>query len=92
MSTTTSLKLPPELKNRVTEAAEGLGVSAHAFMVNAIEDATRASELRQQFVSDALDARNRYQRDGIAYDSRDIHEYFLARVAGKKTARPKAVK
>ena len=41
--TTTSLKLPDELKQRAVAAAERIGVSPHAFMIHAIEQAAETS-------------------------------------------------
>jgi predicted transcriptional regulator len=43
---TTSLKLPDELKQRAVSAAHLQGVSTHAFMVNAIEQAAAMAECR----------------------------------------------
>ena len=39
---TTSLKLPDELKERAAKAAQELGISPHAFMVDAIRHAADA--------------------------------------------------
>jgi predicted transcriptional regulator len=39
--TTTSLKLPDDLKKRAANVAGQLGISTHAFMVTAIEQAAR---------------------------------------------------
>jgi predicted transcriptional regulator len=36
----TTIKLPPELKDRIAAVVEGTGKSAHAFMVEAIEHQT----------------------------------------------------
>ncbi len=49
MSTTT-LKLPDELKRKAVAAAQDSGVTPHAFMVEAIRQATEAAEQRKQFV------------------------------------------
>ena len=50
---TTSLKLPDELKQRAIAAAEKRGLSPHAFMIQAIDLAATAAEQRASFVSDA---------------------------------------
>jgi predicted transcriptional regulator len=86
---TTTLKLPDELKERVADVVDGTGKSAHAFMVEAIEQQTRLAEQRKQFVADALAARQEFRRTGKAYAFEDVREYFTARVAGKPARRPR---
>lgn len=87
---TTSLKLPEELKQRAISAAQSQGVSTHAFMVNAIEQAADAAEHRASFIADALAARKQVQESGEAYDADEVHAYLRARVAGEKVTKPKA--
>jgi predicted transcriptional regulator len=43
---TNSLKLPEELKQRAAKAAQELGISTHAFMLDAIRQAADADEVR----------------------------------------------
>lgn len=87
---TTSLKLPDELKQRAVAAAEKLGVSPHAFMVHAIERAATAAEQRAGFVAEARAAREQMLKTGKGYDAAEVHEYLKSRIAGGKTAKPKA--
>jgi len=87
---TTSLKLPDELKQRAVAAARVTGVSPHAFMVQAIELAATAAEQRSGFVAEALAARKQVLRTGKGFDADEVHSYLKARVAGKKAAKPKA--
>lgn len=87
---TTSLKLPDDLKQRAVAAAQTQGVSPHAFMVQAIELAATAAEQRSSFVADALAARKQLLTTGKGYGADAVHSYLKARVAGKKAARPKA--
>ena len=87
---TTSLKLPEELKQRAVAAAQRQGVSPHAFMVQAIEQAAASAERRANFVAEAQAARKQMLRTGKGYDADDVHAYLKARIAGKKPAKPKA--
>ncbi len=87
---TTSLKLSDELKQRATAAAEKKGVSPHAFMVHAIEQAATAAEQRASFVSEALAAREHMLTTGKGYDASEVHSYLKARISGKKPVKPKA--
>jgi hypothetical protein len=88
---TTSLKLPASLKKRVAAAVAGRGLTSHAFMVQAIEDATRSAELRREFVAAAEAARTRLLTSGKGLDANAVHIYVRNRVAGKKSARPRAI-
>lgn len=87
---TTSLKLSDELKQRATSAAQQMGMSPHAFMVTAIENAAKATEMRASFVADALSARETMLETCKGYDADEVHAYFKARVGGKKATKPKA--
>ncbi len=87
---TTSLKLPDELKQRAIAAAEKKGVSPHAFMVHAIDQAATAAEQRASFVSDAQAAREQMLATGKGYDAAEVHAYLKARLSGDKPAKPKA--
>ncbi|MDK9703848.1 MAG: hypothetical protein OEL20_11980 [Sulfuritalea sp.] len=87
---TTSLKLSDELKQRAAAAAEKNGVSPHAFMVRAIEQAATAAEQRAGFISEAQAAREQMLKTGKGYDTGEVHAYLKARVAGNKAAKPKA--
>ena len=87
---TTSLKLSDELKQRAVAAAEMKGVSPHAFMVSAIEQAATAAEQRAGFVGEAQAAREQMLRTGKGYDADEVHAYLKAHIAGKKAVKPKA--
>lgn len=89
MSSTTTLKLPAELKERVASIVEGTGKSPHAFMVEAIEQQTRLAERRKQFVADALAAREHAMKTGKAYRLEDVERYYAARLAGRPAKRPR---
>ena len=88
--TTTSLKLSDELKQRAVAAAEKKGVSPHAFMVQAIEQAATSAERRASFVSEAQAAREQMLSTGKGYEASEVHAYIKARISGKKSAKPKA--
>ncbi len=86
----TSLKLPDQLKSRVHAAAASTGKSAHAFMLDAIEEQTRAAELRADFVAEALAADAEMASSGIGYPADAVHRYIDALAQGKKAKRPPA--
>lgn len=86
--TTTSLKLSEELKSRAASAAEELGISTHAFMVDAIRQAADAAEQRALFVADALAAHTEMLDSGLGYEADDVHAYLRARLGNAKAKRP----
>lgn len=85
---TTSLKLPEELKQRAASAAQELGISPHAFMVDAIRQAADKVEQRSQFVAQAQAARVTMQQSGLGYDANDVRDYLRQRVADQQTVKP----
>ncbi len=86
--TTTSLKLPEDLKERATSAAQELGVSTHAFMVEAIRQATEQTEIRAQFVDEAMAAHAEMLETGTGYDADDVRAYLRKRFQEKGAPRP----
>ncbi len=86
----TSLKLPDELKQRIAEIVDGTDKTAHAFMLDAIERATRQAELRQRFGDEAALAEAETNKSQRAYDAAEVFDYLQARAKGKATRKPRA--
>ncbi len=86
---TTSLKLPEDLKARTVSAARAKGVTPHAFMLDAIRTATNAAELRKQFIADAMVADARMKKTGKGFDAKEVHRYVRALVADEKPRKPR---
>lgn len=87
---TTSLKLSDELKQRAIAAAEQQGMSPHAFMVSAIEQAASAAEQRRSFIAEALAAEQESLESGLAYDAKEVHQYLRAHLQGQPVEPPAA--
>lgn len=85
---TTSLKLSDELKQRATSAAQELGISTHAFMVDAIRQAADSVEQRSQFVAQAQAARAAMLQSGHGYDASDVRTYLRERLSNRQTVKP----
>jgi predicted transcriptional regulator len=91
MSTTT-IRLPDELKARITAAAERAGKTAHSFMLEAITEKTDREERRAEF-NDVADTRmSRNVADGKTIPWSEMRRYLQDRVAGKSPSRPVAKK
>jgi len=88
--TTTSLKLPDDVKAQAAEAAKTKGMSTHAFMVEAIRMAATAAEQRAQLVTDAKAARQAMLKSGKGFDADEVHAHLRNRVRGKASAGLKA--
>jgi predicted transcriptional regulator len=88
----TSLKLPRSLKGRIEKLARLAGESAHALMVRALADHVEAAERRQAFLEDAVRADERMKKSGSGYAMEEVHAYLGARVRGRATRRPPAVR
>lgn len=86
---TTSLKLPDDLKQRAARAALDAGLSPHAFMVAAIEQAATLAEQRAQLIADAKAVRDEMRASGKGYAAAEVHAYLKAKVAGRKAAQPR---
>jgi predicted transcriptional regulator len=82
---TTSLKLPEDIKLQAMSAAKDLGITPHAFMVEAIKQAGINAELRRSFIEDSNNARNEVLKEGKVYNSDKVFKHLKARIAGKKS-------
>jgi predicted transcriptional regulator len=85
---TISLQLPDELKQRAIDAAQALGISPHAFMVDAIRQAVHAVEKRAAFVAQARDARAEMLAEGQGYAVDEVRGYLHSRLTDRSVARP----
>jgi len=83
--TTTSLKLTEEIKLQAANAAKELGMTPHAFMVEAIKQASINAEIRKNFIQQANIAREGVMKNGKVYESDKVFEAMKARIAGKKS-------
>lgn len=91
MSTTT-IRLPEELKARVALAAQRAGTTAHSFIVEAIAEKAARDELRDDFDATAQRRYADIMATGKTVPWSEMRRYLEARVSGKKAARPTARK
>jgi predicted transcriptional regulator len=90
--TTTTIRLPDELKSRVSRAAEDAGLTTHGFILEAIQLRTAQAEARREFVREARTRLDEMDRTGLAVPWDEVRSYMLDRAAGKSVARPRARK
>ena len=89
MTTTTSIKLPPELKERVAELARKTGRTPHSLIVEAVERHTFYEERMQEFIAEALAAADEIDATGEVYALEDVNAWMEKLVRGEKAPRPK---
>jgi predicted transcriptional regulator len=91
MSTTT-IRLPEDLKARVTVAAKRAGTTAHNFILEAIAEKADQAARRGDF-NDLADARYaNIATTGKTISWNEMRGYLEARLAGKTAMRPVAKK
>jgi predicted transcriptional regulator len=87
---TTTLRIPDDLKSRVAAAAEAAGVTPHGFMLRAIEAQTIEAEEQAAFELVAAQRWKQFQRDGQYFAMEEVRDYMLARARGEAVSAPQA--
>ena len=91
MSTTT-IRLPEDLKERVARAAKRAGTTSHALILDAIAERVDAEERRNDFHDTAEQRYAEIVASGETIPWAEMCAYLEDRVAGKKRVRPAARK
>jgi predicted transcriptional regulator len=91
MSTTT-IRLPDELKNRVARAAKRAGTTSHNFILEAIAEKAEMVEQRNDFIATAETRYASIVESGKTIPWKDMQRHLADRMAGKKSPRPTAKK
>ncbi len=87
MSTTT-IRLPEELKARIERLATSRGATVHGFMVEAIAQAATQWELSEAFHAEAERRFKKMLRTGEYLSHEDLRTYGMALARGEKPERP----
>jgi len=91
MSTTT-IRLPEDLKARVAAAARRSNTTAHAFILEAIAERAAQEDLRAAFDAVAEDRHAGIVASGKTIPWQEMRGYLEARLFGKAAKRPIARK
>jgi predicted transcriptional regulator len=91
MSTTT-IRLPPELKARVAKAVKRAGITTHGFILEAIAEKVSMEEKRADFAAVAEARFANIAASGKTVSWQEMRSYLEDRVAGKAVKRPVARK
>ena len=90
--TTTTIRVPEDLKDRVAAAAERAGTTAHNFIVSAIAEKAEQAERQAEFHGKAEQRYAAIVASGKAISWNDMRSHLEDRLAGKVCPRPKARK
>ena len=91
MSTTT-IRLPEDLKARIAAAAKRAGTTAHSFILQAIAEKADEEERRDDFHGVAEKRYAEIAATGKTISWGEMRTYLENRLAGKKPRRPAAKK
>lgn len=89
MSTTT-IRLPQDLKDRVARAADRAGITAHSFILEAIAEKADLEERRSEFQDTAEQRYAEIVASGKTVPWADMRRYLERRLTGAKVVAPKA--
>ncbi|TRZ93489.1 MAG: ribbon-helix-helix protein, CopG family [Rhodocyclaceae bacterium] len=90
--TTTTIRMPEDLKARVAAAAKRSGTTSHGFMLAAIAEKAEQAELRADFDTVAEKRYARIVDSGATIPWEAMRHYLEQRLAGKSVKRPAARK
>lgn len=90
--TTTTIRMPEDLKARVAAAAKQSGMTPHGFMLDAIAEKAEQAELRADFDTVAEARYARIVDSGKTVSWEEMRHYLEQRLAGKSVKRPAARK
>lgn len=91
MSTTT-LRLPAELRARIAKLAEKSGKTPHGVMLEAIAQKVEEEELRASFHAEADSRFAEMIESGVGIPWHDMRTYLKTRASGKTARAPRARK
>lgn len=91
MSTTT-IRLPEDLKARVAAAAKRAGTSTHGFILEAIAEKAELEDRRADFDAVAEERYARIVSSGKTIPWQEMRAYLEERLTGNKAKRPAARK
>lgn len=88
---TTSIRLPDQLKQRIARAAEHSGLTPHAFMVEAIAERVESEERRRDFQATTEQRYARILDAGETIPWPAMLAYLKRRVAGEAATPPEPI-
>lgn len=87
--TTTTIRLAPDLKKRVTRLAKSTGQSAHNLLLELIDAGVTRAEARADFVAEAHSRLAEFEKTGRGVPWSEMKTWLEARARGEKPALPR---
>ena len=84
-----SLRVPDDVKKRITRLAEARDTTAHAFMLEAIREKLDAEETRAAFQAEAERRLADMKKTRMGIPAGEVFDYLTRRAQGKKAQRPR---
>jgi predicted transcriptional regulator len=89
MAETTTIRLPPKLRVRLSAIAKETDRSVHSIILEAVERHTAYEEQIRSLVKAALAADAEMDRTGELYRAEDVHAWMQRMAKGAGNQRPK---
>jgi predicted transcriptional regulator len=89
MAATTTIRLPPQLRSRLSALAKQTGRSAHSLIVEAIERHAAYEEQMRDLIKEALAADTEIESTGEVYRAEDVHAWMKRLSIDPAAKRPK---
>lgn len=86
-----TVKLSEATREKVQNTAATLGLTSHALMVHAIEEALVQLAPQQSLIEQALAARERIVQSGEVIDGDALHKHLKASVRGLTSTPPQPI-
>lgn len=87
--TTTTIRISDTLRSRVAAAAKDAGKTAHAYIVDAIDQQTQQDQRRREFITEAERRLARMRSTGKGILAADMHDYAMALARGEDPKPPR---
>ena len=87
-----SLRVPPDVTQRIAKLVVAKDTNAHAFMLEAIREKLDAEEARAALFAEATRRLASMKKTGKGIPADEVFDYLRARARGEKAKRPKARK
>lgn len=89
MAATTTIRLPPKLRARLSALAKQTGRSAHSLIVEAVERHAAYEEQIRALVKEAQAADGEIENTGEVYRAEDVHAWMHRLATDAKAERPR---
>ena len=84
-----SLRVPEDVKTRITKLAKAQEITPHAFMLEAIREKIEDEEARAAFHAEAARRLVKMKKAGAGIPAKEVFEFLSLRAKGETSTRPR---